>query len=1222
MLDQVHADLQKPPNDPNAYTFGSIGKHNIVIACLPKGKIGTNSAATITTWMVSTFPSIKFGLMVGIGGGIPPKVRLGDVVVSIPVGQFSGVVQWDFGKAKEGGFERTGSLNNPPNLLLTALTKLETKHELTGSKIPEYLKELKEKWPRLIPKYLKSDSLEDILCKPDYSHINESRNYGAISDEDDEVETEESCQLCNKAKLVKRKPRDMRVHYGLIASGNQVVKDSTFRDKLNNDLGGDVLCVEMEAAGLMNNFPCIVIRGICDYADSHKNKAWQEHAATTAAAFAKELLSVVPAHEVEQMPVIKKIGHRLEKVLNVVNKIDSRQHDQEHQTILNWLTPVNYGPQQSDYINRRQLGTGQWLLDSADFQTWLKTERQTLFCPGIPGAGKTILASIVVEDLTTRLGNDESIGIAYIYCTFQRQGEQKPEELLASLLKQLSQGRSSLPDKVRSLYDEHKYEGTRPSFDGILKALQSVAGLYSRVFIIVDALDECQDRHGCLTSFLPAVFSLQATTETNLFATSRDVPEIAVMFKGSMSVEIRATGDDVRRYLDGRKLTMPEFVGSSPELQEELQKKLHEEIKTEILKAVDGMFLLAQLHLNSLIGKKSPKAVQDALAKLPTGSEAYNCAYEIAMERIERQVSDRPEVAKQVLSWITCAKRPLTTTELQHALAVEIGKPELGEGNLSTIEYMVSVCAGLVTVDEESGIIRLVHYTTQEYFIKTQGQWFPNVQADITAICVTYLSFNIFEKGFCKTDMEFEERLRLYPLYDYATHNWGHHAREPLTLCQEVINFLECKAKVEASSQALVVKRYSAYSGYSQDCPGQITGLHLAAYFGVDKAVNRLLLGGHEPDSEDSYCRTPLSWAAENGREAVVKLLLDKGADTESKDDHYVRTPLLWAIENGREAVVKLLLDRGADTESKNIFGRTPLLWAAENGREVVVKLLLDKGADPESKDDGYGQTPLLWAAGNGHEAVVKLLLNKGAVTESKDNNGRTPLSWAVESGRKAVIKLLLDNGANIESKDNNGRTPLLWAVENGLEAVIKLLLDSGANIESKDNDGWTPLSWAAENSREAVIILLLNKGADVRSKSDYRVQTPLLWATKNGREDVVKLLLDKGADTESVDKIGRTSLSWAASYGHEAIVKLLLDKDANTESRKKYNDRTPLSNAAMNGHEAVVKLLLDKGADTESVDKIGRTSLSLAARYGHKAIVKLLLNKNADIELSQNRGC
>lgn len=307
MLDQRHSDLPKPANDPNAYTLGSVGKHNVVIACLPKGQIGTSPAATVAAHMISTFPSIKVGLMVGIGGGIPPKVRLGDVVVSIPVGVFPGVVQWDLGKAAEGGnFGRTGALNNPPTSLLTALTKLQTEHELVGSKIPEYLEEMKEKWPRLAPKYLKSDALEDVLFRADCPHISENTtDYEATSDVDEDEE--EGCRSCDKTQTVKRKPRDMKVHYGLIASGNQVIKDAAFRNQLNRDLGGKVICVEMEAAGLMNNFPCIVIRGICDYADSHKNKAWQEHAAAIAAAFAKELLGCVQPNDVDGESTAKDI---------------------------------------------------------------------------------------------------------------------------------------------------------------------------------------------------------------------------------------------------------------------------------------------------------------------------------------------------------------------------------------------------------------------------------------------------------------------------------------------------------------------------------------------------------------------------------------------------------------------------------------------------------------------------------------------------------------------------------------------------------------------------------------------------------------------------------------------------------------------------------------------------------------------------------------------------
>lgn len=316
MLEEIHADLLNPPNDPNAYTLGSIGKHNIVIACLPEGKYGTNAAATATTWMISTFPCIKFGLMVGIGGGIPSnKIRLGDVVVSKPSNGFPGVIQWDLGKMEEGGkFAQTGSLNNPPTVLLTSLGKLGTKREMEGSQIQNYLAAMVEKWPNLATKYKLSESTRDILFADDCPHVNrsaaknpkETQAYDTESEsESEEEEQVQDCRFCDTTNARKRKPRATRVHHGLIASGNMVIKDAQFRNQLNERFGGNVLCVEMEAAGLMNDFPCLVIRGICDYADSHKNKAWQEYAAAVAAAFAKELLLVVPVQAVEQMDTIK-----------------------------------------------------------------------------------------------------------------------------------------------------------------------------------------------------------------------------------------------------------------------------------------------------------------------------------------------------------------------------------------------------------------------------------------------------------------------------------------------------------------------------------------------------------------------------------------------------------------------------------------------------------------------------------------------------------------------------------------------------------------------------------------------------------------------------------------------------------------------------------------------------------------------------------------------------
>ena len=260
---------------------------------------------------------------------------------------------------------------------------------------------------------------------------------------------------------------------------------------------------------------------------------------------------------------------------------DSRECHEEQQAIVDWLTSIDYAPQQSDLISRRQEGTGQWLLDSDMFHGWLNQRQQTLFCPGIPGAGKTMITSIVVDTLFTRFENDGSVGIAYLYCNFRQQQDQKPADLLASLLCQFVQGQPTVPKSMKSLYKRHKAKRTRPSFGEISKVLQSVVAGYSRTFIVIDALDECGASGGGYRKFLPEIFKLQAKTGTNLFATSRFIPNITQEFHESPSLEIRANDGDVRKYLDGHMLQLQPFVSRKPDLKEE--------IKNTIVKAVDGM---------------------------------------------------------------------------------------------------------------------------------------------------------------------------------------------------------------------------------------------------------------------------------------------------------------------------------------------------------------------------------------------------------------------------------------------------------------------------------------------------------------------------------------------------------------------------------------------------------------------------------------------------------
>jgi len=292
---------------------------------------------------------------------------------------------------------------------------------------------------------------------------------------------------------------------------------------------------------------------------------------------------------------IKELRSRIVANITLLNAFNGRltrdntvklvryQDDQERRVIIDWLTPIDHSTQQSDFISRQQEGTGQWLLDSNQFQDWLIKGKQTLFCPGIPGAGKTIITSIVVEHLNTKFENDASIGIAYLYCNFRQQQEQKPANLLASLLKQLVQEQLSVPESVKSLYERHKDKRTRPSFDEISNVLYSVVAGYSKTFIIIDALDECQASDGSRKRLLSEIFNLQTKTGVNLFATSRFIPEIMTEFEGSVLLEIRASDDDVRRYLDGKMSQLRPFVSRNFALQEE--------IKTEIIKAIDGMYV-------------------------------------------------------------------------------------------------------------------------------------------------------------------------------------------------------------------------------------------------------------------------------------------------------------------------------------------------------------------------------------------------------------------------------------------------------------------------------------------------------------------------------------------------------------------------------------------------------------------------------------------------------
>lgn len=310
MLDEPHRNHPNLRGDSNVYTLGSMAGHNVVIVSPARGKMGLVAAAALASALRIAYPSIIHGLLVGVGAGLPDAVQLGDVIINTSVDGYPGVIQWDYGKAQDGEFNFTGVLNGPCIALTKASTKLETEPETGEDAIPIWLEELGSKKRHLADgSYTRKDNLQDIVfpancpCQsPSSTKGNKRRGTRVTTDSDSKLPRPDDRHRqakCDRSRAIQRPLRPTKIHYGLIASGSQVVKDASLRDQINECFEHKVLCIEMEAAGVMDVAPFLVVRGICDYADSHKNKAWQNYAAMVAAVVAKMLLCRLPETEDE-----------------------------------------------------------------------------------------------------------------------------------------------------------------------------------------------------------------------------------------------------------------------------------------------------------------------------------------------------------------------------------------------------------------------------------------------------------------------------------------------------------------------------------------------------------------------------------------------------------------------------------------------------------------------------------------------------------------------------------------------------------------------------------------------------------------------------------------------------------------------------------------------------------------------------------------------------------
>ena len=455
--------------------------------------------------------------------------------------------------------------------------------------------------------------------------------------------------------------------------------------------------------------------------------------------------------------------------------------------------------------------------------------------------------------------------------------------------------------------------------------------------------------------------------------------------------------------------------------------------------------------MDVLVNKNNRKAIYTALKNLHKGIED---TYEEALERVQNQNQDDRELANKTLLWISFALRPLSITELQHALAVEKTSTKTELDALPDENVIINVCAGLIIVDENSNV-RLVRtynalsswneplltsldYTLKEYLDRVRDSRYPNAQDSILNVCITYLLFDEFQAGYCRTPKAFESRIEHNALLGYISSSWGYHSLGDIQSDTEaaLLRFLLNDGAVSSCSQALIAGHPEGFR-YDED-PASITVMHLTAYFGMFRFASRLLKIGASADPSTSLGRTPLSIAAERGFKPLVKMLISRNDVNINFQDCDGLAPLHWAASQGSDAV-KLLLDAGAIVDIRNNRNQTPLHLGAEKGSRKVVRILLKTGADVNALSDTK-TTPLYRAARRGHWKAMRVLLDHNADVDQRTFDGYTALRSAVGYHQTKTVRELLTAKPNLYFVGTDGLNAVEVAQKNGDKKIAKML--------------------------------------------------------------------------------------------------------------------------------------------------------------------------------------
>ncbi|KAK5085112.1 hypothetical protein LTR70_008066 [Exophiala xenobiotica] len=896
----------------------------------------------------------------------------------------------------------------------------------------------------------------------------------------------------------------------------------------------------------------------------------------------------------------------------------------ERERIMNSLSQLTFSGKQQDVFAKHKDGTCAWVTAHDDFEQWMNGGTSgVLWCPGKPGTGKTVVTSFAVNFIHEHTQNNNA-AIAYIYCDYKDPRTHSDVGLLSSIARQLVEQTKSLP--VAATDFSEKQAGRKRAADVTewVSLIRTICLFFDSRYLFVDALDECPEYHResliNILSELSSSVAICITSHPNLALDSR--------FTNVRQIEITATRADIATYLERE-------IPRHPKLCRNIAKdpSLKSEVVDAIQKSANGMFLLVSAQLEYLGSQATVKQARAALSTLPIKISDY---YAQVFRQIEDQGDSMRLLAKKAISYVHCARRPLTAAELIQAVATQVDDRDLDDTALPDRETLLDACLRLLHHNEATEIVALAHGTLNQYLIE-QPRWLvPNLKVTFARLCLVNLMFEPFRGGPCSVLSDFKHKLNQYAFWKYACHNWSHHVSKHQTdplIKDLVLSFLNEEHILTACVQTMYTVPLHADNWHDR-YPRKFSKVHMTAQCGLQETFLQCA-SPSAIEQQDSAGMTPLLLAAKHGHLPIVQSSIDKGAKINASNTSG-ETALALAARNGHQQIVRLLLSCGADAHDEDTKGWTALDWAILHGNITPVRQLLTAlGTCPLS--DAKGRRALFLAAEEGHGQIVQALLDSSVDINTKDSEGSTALDWAVPAGQVTTAKALLENGADVSSKDNYGNTGLHWAIQH--QKLTDLLLDFGAEIDAKNKKGQTALCWASQDGTIEVAECLLRQGADANLQ-DVDGFTPLHRAALRGRMDMVMLLLGEGADPDITSDMFWTPQHVAIVKNHRQIAQLLSSRTSegqqlssfmtkeleNCDTASYFNtciEEKAEASTVLTGLRAAIqenqfermRMMLEKGADVNAHDIGGWTALMMTVWSGSLASMQLLLEKGADIQ-------